>query len=452
MGEHEMFKTTLMGGYDKEEVQELIQKMKDEMTEVQVNYRKQLAERDERIAELQKRIELKDAYQARMEEDIKEKYQKYIDNYESIGKLVFEAQLKSDSMQREAEEKCSKMIEEAEAEAKRRVESVQSEIDDKLLEGKKKYLAVQEEMNGIVELINQAQKRFMSSYKEVHQIINSMPTSLNDIEDVVDLEIQKLEGNSSDEILDTEEEIHLGDTQELDILDAVDDISDLEEFDEEDAEEDEDSKLAMQISKLLSEEDEAMIKELQKSAVLRNPNMAAATLVGAQAEAMKNAASNPNGAMMGFMGMNMASGGMNIQGLYDQGAAQKQAQQEQQVQKEQNQANGQNPQAGEPQNLKNKAAAPAAGGEIASWTCSCGQVNNGRFCIECGKPKPQDDESWTCSCGTLNKGKFCMECGKPKPQKLHYRCDKCGWEPEDPANPPKFCPECGDPFTDDDRS
>lgn len=264
MGEHEMFKTTLMGGYDKEEVQELIQKMKDEMAEVQVNYRKQLAERDERIAELQKRIELKDAYQARMEEDIKEKYQKYIDNYESIGKLVFQAQLKSDSMQKEAEEKCSKMIEEAEAEAKRRVESVQSEIDDKLLEGKKKYLAVQEEMNGIVELINQAQKRFMSSYKEVHQIINSMPTSLNDIEDVVDLEIKKLDDISSDDILDAdaEQEIHLGDTQELDILDAVDDIADLEEFDEDDTEdEDEDSKLAMQISRLLSEEDEAMMEE-----------------------------------------------------------------------------------------------------------------------------------------------------------------------------------------------
>ncbi len=264
MGEHEMFKTTLMGGYDKEEVQELIQKMKDEMAEVQVNYRKQLAERDAKIAELQKRIELKEAYQARMEEDIKEKYQKYIDNYESIGKLVFEAQLKSDSMQKEAEEKCNKMIQDAEEEAKRRVESVQSEIDDKLLEGKKKYLAVQEEMNGIVDLINQAQKRFMSSYKEVHQIINSMPTSLNDIEDVVDLEIQKLDDIPDEDILEPvkEEEVHLGDTQELDILDAVDDISDLEEFDEEDTEEqDEDSKLAMQISKLLSEEDEAMMEE-----------------------------------------------------------------------------------------------------------------------------------------------------------------------------------------------
>ena len=64
-------------------------------------------------------------------------------------------------------------------------------------------------------------------------------------------------------------------------------------------------------------------------------------------------------------------------------------------------------------NLQNKAEDPAAGGETSSWTCSCGQLNNGRFCIECGKPKPQDDESWTCSCGTLNKGKFCMECGEP---------------------------------------
>ena len=81
MAEYEMFKTTLMGGYDKEEVQELIQKLKDEMAEIQVNYKKQIADRDTKIAELQKRIELKEAYQARMEEDIKEKYQKYIDNY-----------------------------------------------------------------------------------------------------------------------------------------------------------------------------------------------------------------------------------------------------------------------------------------------------------------------------------------------------------------------------------
>ena len=94
MEEYEMIKTTLVGGYKKEEVQELIQRMKNEKTEVEADYQKQIAEKDSRIAELQKRLELKDDYQLRLEEEIKEKYQKYIDNFECIGKLVFEAQLK----------------------------------------------------------------------------------------------------------------------------------------------------------------------------------------------------------------------------------------------------------------------------------------------------------------------------------------------------------------------
>ena len=59
---------------------------------------------------------------------------------------------------------------------------------------------------------------------------------------------------------------------------------------------------------------------------------------------------------------------------------------------------------------------------------------------------------WTCSCGHVNTGKFCQECGKKKPEGAPlYKCDKCGWEPEDPAHPPKFCPECGDVFDDNDR-
>ena len=182
-----------------------------------------------------------------------------------------------------------------------------------------------------------------------------------------------------------------------------------------------------------SEEDEAMIKELQKSAVLRNPNMAAATLVGAQAEAMKAAASNTStGPMMAFAGMNMATqaGGMNAQQLFQMGQQQAPVQAPSQAQQ----------------------AAPAQEASAAAgWTCSCGkQGNTGKFCSECGAPAPKED-GWGCSCGAINKGKFCSECGAKKPAgEPLYKCDKCGWEPEDPKNPPKFCPECGDPFNEND--
>lgn len=180
-----------------------------------------------------------------------------------------------------------------------------------------------------------------------------------------------------------------------------------------------------------SQEDEDMIKELQRNAVLRNPNMAAATLAGAQAEAMKAAASNKSaGPMMAFAGMNMAAqGGMNAQQLFQMGqqAAQTAA-----------------------QNSAPTAKAPEPA-RMAGWTCSCGHAGNtGKFCSECGKEKPAA-EGWTCACGAINKGKFCSECGAKKPAgEPLYRCDKCGWEPEDPKNPPKFCPECGDPFDDND--
>ena len=197
-----------------------------------------------------------------------------------------------------------------------------------------------------------------------------------------------------------------------------------------------------------SKEDEEMIKQLQKTAVLQNPNMAAATLVGAQGEAMKAAASNPNGAMAGFMGMGMVqnSMGTDAQSLFAMGQQQRMKQQNQAQQlAEQEQRSV--AQAGQPG--QNNAA---VSNEVSNgWVCECGISNTGKFCVECGKPKPQPVQGWVCSCGTVNKGKFCMECGAKKPAEAPlYKCDKCGWEPEDPKNPPKFCPECGDPFDDND--
>ncbi len=186
-----------------------------------------------------------------------------------------------------------------------------------------------------------------------------------------------------------------------------------------------------------SKEDEDMIKQLQKSAVMRDPNMAAATLAGAQADAMRMAAGNKGGAMSGFMGMGMAqqAGQANLQSLYAMGQQQAAAQ------------------GAGAMMAGGGSAAPGTGNAAASWSCACGAGGNtGKFCVECGAPRPSQAAGWTCAaCGTVNKGKFCSECGAPKPAGIpQYRCDKCGWEPEDPAKPPKFCPECGDPFDDGD--
>ena len=167
----------------------------------------------------------------------------------------------------------------------------------------------------------------------------------------------------------------------------------------------------------LPEEDEELIKTAQKNAILRDPTMAAAHLAGAQADAMKAAAANEGGAMSGFMGFGMAqqAGGANIGNLFSMGSAQN---------------------------------APEQKSKSDGWKCSCGAVNNGKFCSECGLPK---EEGWRCSCGAVNKGKFCSECGAKKPAGAPiYKCDKCGFEPEDPNDLPKFCPECGDRFDEGD--
>ena len=169
----------------------------------------------------------------------------------------------------------------------------------------------------------------------------------------------------------------------------------------------------------IPDEQKKKITEWEENAMSMNPNIAGARLVGAQADAMRTAAANENGAMQGFMGMGMAmnAGGMNAQNLF---------------------AMGQQQQAAQP--------APAQNG----WKCACGAVANGNFCPECGAKKPAAD-GWTCACGAVNKGKFCQECGAKKPAGVpQYKCDKCGWEPEKGSAPPKFCPECGDKFDNDD--
>lgn len=194
----------------------------------------------------------------------------------------------------------------------------------------------------------------------------------------------------------------------------------------------------------LTEEDMKKINQMEDAATMgSNPFMMAGRMTDASANAMEAAAANESGAMNGFIGMGMAmnaggaGGGFGAaQGFYNAGVQQQQMMQ-QQMQQQQMQA--------QPQQSAPQSAAD-------SWKCSCGAVVSGKFCTECGAKKPEQT-GWTCACGAVNSGKFCMECGAKKPEGAPlYKCDKCGWQPEDPHNPPKFCPECGDIFNDNDKN
>jgi len=180
----------------------------------------------------------------------------------------------------------------------------------------------------------------------------------------------------------------------------------------------------------LTPEDMQKINQMEDAATMgSNPFMMAGRMADAQANAMEAAANNSAGAMTGFMGMGMAmnaGGNFNPAAMYQAGVQQQQAQQQAAP-------------------VQSAPAAPANG-----WKCACGAAVSGNFCTECGAKKPAE-EGWTCSCGAVNKGKFCPNCGAKKPEGAPlYQCDKCGWKPEDPKNPPKFCPECGDRFDESD--
>jgi membrane protease subunit (stomatin/prohibitin family) len=175
-----------------------------------------------------------------------------------------------------------------------------------------------------------------------------------------------------------------------------------------------------------------LLEKYASDSILMDPNARAARMTGSLASGLEAAGSNEGGAMLGFAGMAM---GMNAAGAMGVMPNQ-QAQQGQQ---------GQPPQPPAPQ-----------GGQVVGWTCSCGNTmpNDSAFCASCGNKRPSQTDAarWACSCGrTVSEGNFCPACGNKRPEQASYKCNKCGFVPEDPGNSTKFCPKCGDPFDENDK-
>ena len=148
------------------------------------------------------------------------------------------------------------------------------------------------------------------------------------------------------------------------------------------------------------EESQKLINMRNQGAMLSDPTIREGFVQGAVASGIQAAGSNANGAAAGFMGVNM---GMQAgAGLF--GSASAVNMQQMQMQQQQQAA---------PAQAAAPAPAPAPAGD--TWTCSCGAVNTGKFCQECGSPRPEAPAPWVCpSCGTTNTGKFCSECGTAK--------------------------------------
>jgi membrane protease subunit (stomatin/prohibitin family) len=217
----------------------------------------------------------------------------------------------------------------------------------------------------------------------------------------------------------------------------------------------------------LSDESKALLGDRLKADTMLNTDVQRAMMTGAVARGIEAAGSNAGGAMVGFMGVNAGMMAGQSMGLsYNQPPQQQQYNQQQQPQYNQ-QPQPQYNQQQQPQFNQPQPQQPTATESSDTWVCSCGEGNSGRFCSNCGQAKPVSvpvTPVWMCpSCHAENTGKFCAECGSPKiaipqpaadparPARKQYRCNRCGFIPENPARPPRFCPRCGDVFNQDDE-
>ena len=180
------------------------------------------------------------------------------------------------------------------------------------------------------------------------------------------------------------------------------------------------------------EESQKLINMRNQGAMMGDPTIREGFVQSSIAKGLEAAGSNANGAMAGYMGMGMGMQGaggfmsaasntnmqqMNQQAQYQQQMNQQQAQYQQQYGQQAQYQQQMPPQGQYGQQQPNQQYGQPQGVQQPSgdaWTCSCGTVNTGNFCPNCGGRRPAP-ATWTCSCGTVNTGKFCPNCGNPRP-------------------------------------
>lgn len=190
----EEIKTTLMGGYDKEDVQNKISSLIDKYETEASKKDKEIEELKKSVSEKDEQISAKNSEIDKLNKDIEEKYQGYIDNYNTIGKIVYETRIQSEKTLDDARIKGESIIAEANKKAQLSIDKAQEEVDKRISEGKKRYDVLQEEINELLQLVNQVQHKFMQSFKAIHEISGAM----ND-EDGSEFDIELDEGFEDEE-------------------------------------------------------------------------------------------------------------------------------------------------------------------------------------------------------------------------------------------------------------
>lgn len=214
---NEEFKTTRMGGYDKEDVQAKFTALKEEHNAELSKLMIAGEEKDRKILKLQDRIEELNTEIDDLKANIKGKYQSYIDNYEQIGQIVYDSKIRSEQIIKNAEEERVRIIEDAKSEAVAESEKKMIELDEKIEAKKRKYAAIQAEIDNIMLLTDDVKKNFMNSFRSVDRLAASRPEELP-----VELKAEAAPAqNTREENLKTPEEA-------AEILDSADDEEDFD--------------------------------------------------------------------------------------------------------------------------------------------------------------------------------------------------------------------------------